>query len=94
MHEIQHILDGNRGSFYIEINSQKVATMDYVMVSDKKMIIEHTWVDVSLKGQGVGKKLLDKLVVYSREHHLSVMPKCSFANAILNKTPELQDVLS
>jgi len=94
MHEIRHVFDGQKGSFYIEVNNQKVATLDYVMANDNKLIIEHTGVDESLKGQGIGKKLLEKLVVYTREKKISVMPLCSFANAVLKKTPEWQDVLS
>ena len=94
MQEIQHVFDGKKGSFYIELNNQKVATMDYVMAGDTKLIIEHTGVDESLKGQGIGKKLLEKLVEYTREKKISVMPLCSFANAVLKKTPEWQDVLS
>jgi len=91
MHEIQHTFDGSRGSFYIEVNNQRVATLDYVI--DTKLIIEHTGVDDSLKGQGIGKKLLEKLVEYTREKQLSVLPLCSFANAVLKKTTEWQDVL-
>ena len=94
MQEIQHVFDGKKGSFYIELNNQKVATMDYVMAGDTKLIIEHTGVDESLRGQGIGKKLLEKLVEYTREKQISVMPLCSFANAVLKKTPEWQDVLS
>ena len=94
MQEIQHVFDGQNGSFYIEVNNQKVATLDYVMAGDIKMIIEHTEVDDSLKGQGIGKKLLEKLVEYSREKQLSVMPLCSFAKVVFKKTPEWQDVLT
>jgi hypothetical protein len=94
MQEIQHVFDGKKGSFYIELNNQKVATMDYVMAGDTKLIIEHTGVDESLRGQGIGKKLLEKMVEYTREKQISVMPLCSFANAMLKKTPEWQDVLS
>ena len=94
MQEIQHVFDGKKGSFYIELNNQKVATMDYVMAGDTKLIIEHTGVDESLRGQGIGKKLLEKMVEYTHEKQISVMPLCSYANAMLKKTPEWQDVLS
>lgn len=94
MQEIQHFFDGKKGSFYIEVNNEKLATMDYVMAGDTKLIIEHTEVDDSLKGQGIGKKLLEKLVEYTREKHIKVIPLCSFANAMLKKTPEWQDVLT
>jgi predicted GNAT family acetyltransferase len=93
MQKIQHVFDGQRGSFYIEENNQKVATMDYVMASDSKLIIEHTGVDESLRGQGIGKKLLEKLVEHTRDKQIKVLSFCSFANAVFKKTPEWQDVL-
>ena len=94
MHQIQHIHEGNKGSFFIEVRNQRMATLDYVMANDSKLIIQHTGVDESLKGQGIVKKLLEKLVEFTREKHMSVVPLCSFASSMLNKTPEWQDVLS
>jgi predicted GNAT family acetyltransferase len=94
MSEIQHEFDKKRGSFYLEVDGKKLATMDYVMANEGKLIIEHTGVDDSLKGQGIGKKLLEKLVDYTRDNQIKVVPLCSFAVAVLNKTTEWQDVLS
>jgi len=94
MYDIKHIHDGKKGSFFIEVKNRRVATLDYVMSHDSKLIIEHTGVDESLKGQGIGKKLLEKLVEFTREKHMSVVPLCSFANAVFKKTPEWQDLLS
>ena len=94
MHEIKHSFDGQMGSFYIEANNQKVATLDYTMANETKLFIEHTGVDDFLKGQGIGKKLIEKLVTYARENQISVVPLCSFAHAVFKKTPEWQDVLS
>ena len=93
MHEIKHIFDGQKGSFYIEVNNQKVATIDYLMANDTKLIIEHTGVDDSLRGLGIGKKLLEKLIAYAREKQLLVVPLCSFAHAVIKKTPGWHDVL-
>ena len=94
MQEIQHEFDGKSGSFYLEIDGKRLATMDYVMADKKKLVVEHTEVDISLKGQGIGKKLLEKLVDYVRENQIKVRPLCSFAVAMLNKTPEWQDIQS
>jgi predicted GNAT family acetyltransferase len=93
MYKIEHASHVNKGTFFIRINNQKVAEMNYVVGNDKKLIIEHTDVDDSLKGQGIGKKLLAELVEYARKEHLSVLPLCPFANAVLKKTPAWQDVL-
>lgn len=92
--EIQHQSDGHRGSFFIEEKGTRLAEMVYVMAGPKKMIIEHTEVDESLKGQGVGAKLLEVLVDFVRKEEVKVIPLCPFANATFKKRADLRDVLS
>ena len=91
---IQHQSDGHRGSFFLKENSKTLAEMVYVMAGPKKMIIEHTEVDESLKGQGVGAKLLEALVDFVRKEEIKVIPLCPFANATFKKRADLQDVLN
>jgi len=92
--EIQHQSDGRRGSFFLAEGDKRIAEMVYVMAGPKKMIIEHTEVDESLKGQGVGAKLLEALVDFVRKEEIKVIPLCPFANATFKKRADLQDVLS
>jgi predicted GNAT family acetyltransferase len=94
MNEIQHEFDGTSGAFFLTVEGKRLATMNYIMLENKTMLVEHTLVDDSLKGQGIGKSLLKKLVDYSRQHQIKVKATCSFVNAIMNKTPEWQDVLA
>jgi predicted GNAT family acetyltransferase len=63
------------------------------MAGTEKMIIEHTEVDASLEGKGVGKKLLETLVQYVRQESIRVIPLCPFANATFKRVKEWQDVL-
>lgn len=91
--KIQHEFDGKRGSFYLEEGAKRFAEMVYVMAGQKKMIIEHTEVDESLNGQGIGGKLLDELVDYVRKEDIKVIPLCPFAKAMFKKKEELRDVL-
>jgi predicted GNAT family acetyltransferase len=93
MQRIEHEFDGNKGSFFLEIEGKRLATMDYVMAGADLLIIEHTEVDNSLRGQGIGKKLLEKMVDYSRAKGVKVRPLCSFAVAVLSRKPEWQDIL-
>jgi uncharacterized protein len=93
MSNIRHQHNEKRGSFIYELNGQKLAEMVYVMAGPGKMIIEHTEVDDSLRGQGIGKKLQAELVDYVRENKIKVMPLCPFAKATFAKTSEWQDVL-
>ncbi|MBN7813493.1 N-acetyltransferase [Algoriphagus sp. H41] len=92
--DIQHQSDGRRGSFFVEQDSKRLAEMVYVMAGPKRMIIEHTEVDESLKGQGVGVKLLESLVDFVRKEEIKVVPLCPFANATFKKRADLQDVLN
>lgn len=93
MGEIRHLQDGKRGAFVYFVDRQMLAEMEYVMYAAKRMVIEHTEVDESLKGQSIGKKLLESLVHYVRDHDIKVIPYCPFAKAMLEKTKEWQDIL-
>lgn len=90
-HQGEH---GKRGSFDFLVDGVKMAEMAYVMAGEHKMIIEHTEVDDSLGGQGIGKRLQTELVAYVREHGMKVLPLCPFAHAMFKKMPEWQDVLA
>lgn len=92
--EIKHEFDGRKGSFFVEEGAKRIAEMVYVMAGPTKMIIEHTEVDESLKGQGVGVKLLEALVEFVRKEEIKVIPLCPFAKATFRKRKDLQDVLN
>jgi predicted GNAT family acetyltransferase len=92
--EIKHEHNEKKGRFYYEVGGKALAEMVYVMAGTEKMIIEHTEVDASLEGKGVGKKLLETLVQYVRQESIRVIPLCPFANATFKRVKEWQDVLS
>jgi predicted GNAT family acetyltransferase len=94
MGEIKHVINGTKGSFNYEVDGKTLAEMVYNMAGEQKMIIEHTDVDDSLRGQGVGKKLLAELVAYVRATNIKVIPLCPFAKATLDKATEWQDILA
>lgn len=94
MGSFEHHTTKKGGSFTYEEDGKKLAEMVYFNSGDKTIIIDHTDVDASLKGQGMGKQLLGKLVEFVRSTHKLVIPYCPFANATFQKTPEWQDVLS
>lgn len=90
--DIQH-QQKTTGEFFIENEQQqKVADMTYVMKNDQVMVIEHTNVDKSLAGQGIGKKLVAAGVEFAREHHLKIIPECPYTKSVFEKTPEYADV--
>ncbi|SDL49873.1 hypothetical protein SAMN05421823_106181 [Catalinimonas alkaloidigena] len=90
---IQHQDDGPKGSFYYAVDGVPKAQMFYVWAGNQKLIIDHTEVDPSLRGQGVGEALLEQIVAYARTKGVKILPLCPFANAQFKKHPEYQDVL-
>ena len=93
--EIKHEHFTTKGDFFVQDEQdRKIAVMTYVMVNDVTMLIEHTIVDESLGGQGIGRKLVDAGVQFARVKGYKIIPQCPYANSVFKKTPEYADVLA
>jgi len=79
--------------FFVGQDGAILAEMVYSMSSPNKMIIEHTEVDESLSGKGVGKQLVETAVLYARNHGIKIVALCPFAKGVLDIVPAWQDVL-
>ena len=91
--EIKQDMTEHKGRFYYEVERVKKAEMTYSKAGADKIIIDHTEVDESLQGQGVGYKLVDAAVNYAREQGVKILPLCPFAAAVFKKREAYQDVL-
>lgn len=90
---IQQEDNTKKGAFYIEQDAKRIAEMTYVYAGEQKIIIDHTEVDASLKGQGVGYKLVDEAVAFARKKSLKILPLCSYVAAVFKKkADEYKDV--
>jgi predicted GNAT family acetyltransferase len=92
-HTVEHHESGAQGAFFIQKNGQRLAEMTYSRTNATLIIIDHTEVDPSLSGQGVGRQLLDALVAWARATGTKVLPLCPFAKAQFNKDESIRDVL-
>lgn len=90
--EIKHIKLGGKGAFIIKGEQKRVAEMTYVDAGEGAFIIDHTFVDESLRGQKVGDKLVAAAVEYARENNLKIYATCPFALKVLTRTTEYHDV--
>lgn len=79
--------------FLYRKEGRELAEMVFHWSGPEKMVIDHTEVDESLKGQGVGQALVARAVEYAREKGAKIRPLCTYAKHIMNKTPEYSDVL-
>lgn len=92
-HPIHHQEEDTKGTFYVEKLGKHIAEMTYSRTNATMIIIDHTDVDESLRGEGVGRQLLDALVAWARASGTKVLPLCPFARAQFGKDPSIRDVL-
>ena len=89
---IQHEQNDRRGKFFILTEGKQKALMTYSVAGSNKIIIDHTEVDPSLQGQGVGYQLLEAAVKCARGQGIKILPLCPFAKAVFDKTAEYDDI--
>lgn len=93
MFEIKHRDNGAKGEFYIGEEGQHLAEMTYSWAGTDKFIIDHTHVSDELRGQNVGRKLVDRAVELAREKNVKILSLCPFAKSVFDKDESIHDVL-
>ena len=83
----------SKGRYWIDVDGH-VAEMTYSRAGAKMIIIDHTEVPDALRGQGVGRRLVERAVLDAREEGRKILPLCPYAKATIAKTPEWHDVVS
>lgn len=92
-HIVEHLENDSKGVFYVQKGSDRLAEMTYSRTNATLIVIDHTEVDEILKGQGVGRQLLDALVAWARTTNTKVIALCPFAKAQFDKDRSIRDVL-
>ncbi|TYB76391.1 GNAT family N-acetyltransferase [Bizionia myxarmorum] len=93
--EVKHKKENKSGTFYIEIDGKQEAEMTYEFVDDAIIDINHTEVNESLKGQGVGYKLVDAAVAFMRENNLKAVASCPYVEHVFSKKQDdYKDVIA
>lgn len=81
-------------SFYLEgPDGERIAEVTFSRAGDDMLIIDHTYVDESLRGQKIAHKLVEQVVEKARKENKKIIPLCPFAKAEFDKIPEYADVL-
>lgn len=70
-----------------------IAEVTFPEVSEDTAVIDHTFVDDSLRGQGVAGKLVEAAAEQLGERGMKVIPTCTYAVRWFQKHPEYQKLL-
>lgn len=74
------ILEGHNKFYVNDAQGNQVAEIVFVPTGEHLSIIEHTDVDPSLKGQGVGKQLVAKVVEKMRQEQRKIILSARLPN--------------
>ena len=66
-------------------NDEILAEIDFPMIKEGVIEITHTIVSPSLQGQGIAKKLVEKVLEIAKEKGYQVTASCSYARHYLEK---------
>lgn len=94
MIEIKKIDEGTKGYFVANDDRKEAGRMTYTVAGNSKIIIDHTEVNDEFRGQSIGKRLLMKIVEYSRQNNIKIIPLCPFVKSVFDRTEEIRDVLT
>ena len=84
--EIRH----EPGIFFIEQDGKRIAELTY-RASGEDAIVDHTWVDPTMRGGGDARRLVDAVVAWAREGNRKIVPVCSYVRAV-TRGKEFDDV--
>ena len=70
--------------FYIGENpNNPVALITFKLEENDKLLIDYTFVDPSLRGQGIAEKLLNEVIDYAKINNKIIIPLCSYAKYMM-----------
>jgi predicted GNAT family acetyltransferase len=84
---------GSKGRYLIRAATGDEAEMTFTKVGERQIIIDHTEVPDTFRGQGAGLRLVTRAVEDARAAGKTIIPLCPFAAAQFRRHPEWADVL-
>lgn len=80
---------------YLEDETGKrIAEVTFPAVTEEIVEIDHTFVDASLRGQGVAGRLMEAVAEYLKSNHKKVRPTCSYAAKWFGEHAEYEALLA
>lgn len=75
-------------------NNEEVGRLTYtVFPEEKKLVISYVLVHPQFEGQGMGKKLVDEAIGFSKENDWKIVPHCSYARSVIVRMDNAEEIL-
>lgn len=92
MAKIVHEDNGKQGRIVIYDNDVFAGKMTYTWSGKTEFIIDHTSVEQTFTGKGLGKQMVMEAVKFAREKSAKIVARCSYAKKVLESDDSYKDV--
>lgn len=80
-------IKAGNNKFYIGEENDPLAIIEY-SIRKNDLLITHTFVNNTLRGQGIAASLTEEVLKYAKENDYNVVPICSFAVKYMERKGE------
>ena len=81
-----------KNRFYLGDPVHPTAEIVFEQIGEDTLSVSHTFVDESLRGQGIAEKLLDAVADHARNGHKKLSATCSYARKKLDGSEKYRDI--
>ena len=85
--------NSTRGRYLVRLVGAE-AELTYSRTAETTIAVEHANVPKAMRGRSVGAALVQRAVEDARREGISIIPRCAFVRAQIERHPEWQDVLA
>ena len=87
------VFDTN-GRLVAREGQEELGEMTFSVANEGQLwIVDHTGVNKAHEGKGIAKSLFHELIRVVRESDRKIIPLCPFTRSMMEKHPEMHDVL-
>ena len=90
--EIELEEHGQHGRYVIRNEGHADSELTFVRTGEATVVADHTYVPDTLRGKGIAKLLVDRLIADAREKGFKVIPACSYVRVVFDRDASLADI--
>lgn len=92
--EIQNVENGGKGRYVLAMPDGEEAYLTYVRSGPAHISVDYSFVPPSVRGKGVGARLVAHAVEHARSSGTRITPVCGYVAAEFRRHKEWTDVLA
>lgn len=88
-----NFIQGDNRIFLNNESGDMIAEVTFITLPNGNIEINHTFVDNSLRGQGIASKLMEMAANYIRNENKKAVPTCSYAVKWFEENIDYSDII-